>query len=250
MGKLFAKFDLEFVDNPKIVGLSDAAFRAYVEGIIYARVHLTDGFLDERIVSRKWGLGVADELTSNDSKPSWVSTSKGWKIHDFAMHQTTSAQIEVLREKKRMAANARWDAVRDAQGMQGASGVHIRRNAQGMPETETETETEKYLSALSEESDTKRARETRMPKSWIPTSGHATRANALGLDVDDCAENFRLHAETHDRHTANWNAAFTWWLKKTRPAKGSAVAPTRLSAAERNLANYNLRKSGGSRELG
>lgn len=38
------------------------------------------------------------------------------------------------------------------------------------------------------------------------------------------ADSFRLHAETHDRHAANWNAAFTTWLKKAKP---SATQPER-----------------------
>ena len=148
MAKLFAKFDLDFIDNPKIVGLSDAAFRAYVEGIVYSRTHLTDGFIDARIAGhRRWD-GAAPELISNDRNPSWVEVPGGWQIHDFAEHQTTNADIEVIRERKKSAANKRWDAVRNAESMQGALQTHIRRNAKGMPETETETETETELKSV------------------------------------------------------------------------------------------------------
>jgi hypothetical protein len=66
--------------------------------------------------------------------------------------------------------------------------------------------------------------ELRIPKDWAPTAEHMKRAKELKVDVVSEADNFRLHAETHDRHAANWNAAFTTWLKKARP---STAKPTR-----------------------
>lgn len=64
--------------------------------------------------------------------------------------------------------------------------------------------------------DAKR-KETRIPKDWAPTAEHITRAKSSNVDVYSEAENFRLHAETHDRRAVNWNAAFTTWLKKSKP---------------------------------
>lgn len=66
-----------------------------------------------------------------------------------------------------------------------------------------------------------RKKETKLPNDWAPTSDHIKRAKDLGVDVLDAAENFRLHAETHDRRAASWNGAFTTWLKKTPPAIGA-----------------------------
>lgn len=67
-------------------------------------------------------------------------------------------------------------------------------------------------------------REVRMPAGWAPNVSHVARAQELGVDVVAEAESFRLHAETHDRHAANWNAAFTTWLKKARPTLASSHA--------------------------
>lgn len=69
--------------------------------------------------------------------------------------------------------------------------------------------------------DAKR-KETRIPKDWVPTAEHITRAKSSNVDVYSEAENFRLHAETHDRRAVNWNAAFTTWLKKSKPAPADA----------------------------
>ncbi|EIC09127.1 hypothetical protein OR221_0835 [Microbacterium laevaniformans OR221] len=66
-----------------------------------------------------------------------------------------------------------------------------------------------------------RRRETALPKTWAPTAEHIKRAKETGVNVADEADSFRLHAETHDRRAANWNAAFTTWLKKAKPAPAS-----------------------------
>lgn len=68
-----------------------------------------------------------------------------------------------------------------------------------------------------------RKRETRLSKDWAPTAEHIKRAKDLGLDVVAQADAFRDHAETHDRHAANWNSAFTTWLKKAKPGNVTTI---------------------------
>ena len=63
----------------------------------------------------------------------------------------------------------------------------------------------------------KKTPERELPASWQPTPEHAERAKAKGLDVTYQADAFRLHAATHARKAANWNAAFTMWLHKATP---------------------------------
>ena len=89
--KLFAKLAHGFANDPKIVGLSDAAFRAYIEALLYSCQHMTDGFLDERIVARYGWAGAAAELTNNDAEPSWVCVDGGYVIHAFCEWQMTTA---------------------------------------------------------------------------------------------------------------------------------------------------------------
>lgn len=79
--------------------------------------------------------------------------------------------------------------------------------------TSTSTSTKASLSPT-------KTRETRLPNDWAPTAEHIKRAKDLGVDLMDAVENFRLHAETHDRHAASWNGAFTTWIKKTKPSRG------------------------------
>lgn len=141
--RLFAPFDVGLPEHPKVIGLSDGAFRAMVEAILYARRSLSDGFLDERVVLRKWGQDVADELTSNDpERPTWVRIEGGWQIHDFEKHHTTRADIEAKRAVRAEAGRKggmRSGQVRREKRADEATAKQTRSKTN--PETETETET-------------------------------------------------------------------------------------------------------------
>lgn len=69
-------------------------------------------------------------------------------------------------------------------------------------------------------------KETRLPKDWTPTAAHFELAKERRVDIQAEVDAFRLHAETHDRHAARWNAAFTTWLKKAKPGVKAPVAVT------------------------
>jgi len=84
--------------------------------------------------------------------------------------------------------------------------------------TSTATTTEASLPAEGEA----KKRSTRLPSSWAPTASHLDYAREKSLDVAAEADAFRLHAETHDRHAAQWNSAFTTWLKKAKPRQQAA----------------------------
>ncbi|KKI20572.1 MULTISPECIES: hypothetical protein [unclassified Leucobacter] len=68
--------------------------------------------------------------------------------------------------------------------------------------------------------DGPKLRSTALPKDWAPTASHFELARSRNVDIQAEAEAFRLHAETHDRRAARWNAAFTTWLKKAKPSAG------------------------------
>lgn len=98
--RLYARITLDFVDSPKIVPLSDAAFRQYIQALLWSRRLLTDGFIPDGMVARLFTPEALAELTSNDRvNPSIKPVEGGYEIHDFAEHQTTRAVIE----KKKLA---------------------------------------------------------------------------------------------------------------------------------------------------
>ncbi|WRS30574.1 hypothetical protein U6G28_02490 [Actinomycetaceae bacterium MB13-C1-2] len=136
MAALFAKIDLDLPDHPKVMPLSDAAFRAYVESILWSRKHLTDGFLASRYVSARWSLEVARELVgSDDEKPLWMEVDGGYQIHDFEGHNDTKAQVEARQEHAKRAGQAGGLAKAKRSAKRSSSKV-LSKN---VPETETET---------------------------------------------------------------------------------------------------------------
>lgn len=152
--RLFAPFPIEMDEHPKIIGLSDAAFRAVFEATFYARRMLSDGFLDARVVLKRWGQDVADELSSNDpERPSWIPVEGGWRIHDFEKHHPVRAEIEAKREDvraKRSEAGKRGNSKRwDSKTIANGSQTDRKPVANDRSETETETvkEREKKLAA-------------------------------------------------------------------------------------------------------
>jgi hypothetical protein len=145
--RLYAKFDIGMDEHAKIMLLSDSAFRALFESTLYARRQLTDGFLDGRIVARKWTVEAVAELTSNDpERPSWIQVEGGYQIHDFAEHQTTTADIEAKREAGRKGGLAK--AKQPASTTEAPATKVLEQNvSNSLAKTETETETVKKTSS-------------------------------------------------------------------------------------------------------
>jgi hypothetical protein len=137
--RLYAKFDINMDEHPKILMLSDAAFRALFESTLYCRRQLTDGFIDDRIVSKRWSIGVVEELSGNDpEKPSWIKVDGGYRIHDFEEHQTTTADIQAKRE-----AGKAGGLAKASKTVAPATKVLEQNASNTLAKTETETETKR-----------------------------------------------------------------------------------------------------------
>ena len=131
--RLYGRFVLDFADHPKIMPLSDAAFRCLVEATLWSRKHMTDGFLSKRLAIAKWSLDVLLELASNDpEKPSLVEAEEGWYIRDFAEHQSTKAEIEALRETRKTAGR-RGGLVKSGSSSDGSSNCLASAEAKPKP---------------------------------------------------------------------------------------------------------------------
>ena len=217
-GQLWAKIALNLADNPKVIGLSDAAFRAFIEAILYSRQHLTDGFLDARVVAKRWGLEVAQELTSNDpSNPSWLTVEGGFQIHHFCEHQTTNDDIQEMKAKKSRAGKASVEARKQrklnedsTQVEQGVEQVLNTMPTEGQPETETETETETEKGVV-----VKPNNKTRLNPNWKPSPAGCdyARQKAPGMNIDYEVEKFHDYNLRENSAYADWDAAWRTWVR-------------------------------------
>lgn len=221
--RLYGKFTLDFADNPKILPLSDAAFRCLVEATLYSRRMKSDGLLATRLAVAKWGVDVLAELCENDpEKPSLVKADKGYLIRDYADHQDTREEIEARQARNKLNGSLGGQARAKRLANQPA-----KRNRS---DTQAETETEKQNSSSTKKRDSA-PRGSRLPKDWVPPAEEIARAKS------EYAQHVNVRSE-HDVFVdywiaqagakgvrADWTAVWRNWMRRkegdhsTRPAQ-------------------------------
>lgn len=92
------RLDDNFPDHPKVITLSDKAFRTYVSGLCYSSRYLTDGFLSDPVVKRLDGVESASEL---EGVGLWSRKENGWEIASYAEYQSSKEQVEAAKARNR-----------------------------------------------------------------------------------------------------------------------------------------------------
>jgi hypothetical protein len=92
------KLDDTLPNNPKILPLSNAGFRLYIEGLCYANQYLTDGFLTQAVVRRLDSESAHLELIEAGL---WDEAEGGVQIHDYCEHQTSKADVLAKKEAEK-----------------------------------------------------------------------------------------------------------------------------------------------------
>ena len=148
--RLFIRLDLDYADHPKIIGLSDAAFRAHITLMLYSRKYETDGIIRNPIANRlgsQWDADVLTELQNNDDEsPSLILRDDGdYELHGFSDMQETRAEIRARTEKNREngAKGGRPRKPKETQSVsESGTGSGSESGTQTKAEIETEIETE------------------------------------------------------------------------------------------------------------
>lgn len=91
----WVKIDDGFPDHPKVVGLSDEAFRLYITSLCYAGKYLTDGFVPSIVAARMTRNDCVEELL--DAQLWYECDSGGYQIHDYLKHQSSKEQVSNTR---------------------------------------------------------------------------------------------------------------------------------------------------------
>lgn len=150
--RLFARLDLDYADHPKVMMLSDAAFRAHITFLLYSRKYMTDGIINNRVANRvasQWDTDVLTELATNDeATPSLVKLENGdYYLHGYEDMQETRAEIE-LRTARNQANGRKGGRPPKTQSVTDSlthSGTQSEPKPKAETETETETETNKEI---------------------------------------------------------------------------------------------------------
>lgn len=95
------RFEDNFPEHPKVLALSDAAFRLHVRAIGYASRYLTDGLISMTVLGAiskgRPGLRCSEELVKVGL---WERADDGFCVHDYLCYQPSKAEVEATRKQR------------------------------------------------------------------------------------------------------------------------------------------------------
>jgi hypothetical protein len=95
----WVRLDDHFADHPKILGLSDGAYRAFVDGLCYASRYLTDGHIPTaavKTITRHKLRPVAELIEAG----LWEQNGSGVIVHDYLEFQPSRSTVEANRKAR------------------------------------------------------------------------------------------------------------------------------------------------------
>lgn len=98
----FVYLDDKFPEHPKVLPITDAAFRLWFIGLCYSNRNLTDGRVPPEVVARRTTAAIG--LVKADL---WeLNPAGGWNVHDYLDWQKSADRVRSDRaraaEKKRL----------------------------------------------------------------------------------------------------------------------------------------------------
>jgi hypothetical protein len=215
--RTYVKLHDGFDEHPKVTGLSDKAFRTYIEALCYCSRNLTDGripFATSRKLAtpRVWGAlvgsGLVEEVNSGEA---------GYTIHDYLEHQRSADQVRQYKEAKREAGRlgGKARAQRQAESKQVLKQTTKQTGSKSNPETETETDNYPPSSPLRGSEP----KAHRLPDDWEPGDAGLAYARERGIDgarLADLVANFCDHWHTKggkDSRKTDWSRAWQMWIR-------------------------------------
>ena len=92
------KIDDGFPDHPKVLRLSDSAFRLHVSALCYSGRYLTDGLIPKEVV---WRLGDEKAVFQLLTNALWIEIGNFYQIHDYLTYQSSKEQVEAEKQANR-----------------------------------------------------------------------------------------------------------------------------------------------------
>lgn len=249
-------------EHPKVIGLSNAAFRAYVELLCWSSRHLTDGAVPAAAALRVARPKTLCELTAAGLLE---SDSDTYALHDYLLHQRSRQEVADAVDQRRAAGQRGGQA--KASRLAGAKRVateslpiSLSEPPSEMPtETaskalpESETETEKYNPPTPSELPPPAAKRPRskprtaIPAVWPTDPTHATALTAWSTDHTPSLDLRHETAQWLDYHrakgdtAADWTASWRTWMRRAqadterRPSGRLAIAGPRPSTTDQRV---------------
>lgn len=103
------RLDNTMPENPKIVGLSDAAFRLYIEALCWCSRQEKNGDIPAAAMKRMGRPRAIRELVEGRLL---IEHGGGYEVHDYLAHQRSADEIAAFRASKSLSgqkgAHMRW----------------------------------------------------------------------------------------------------------------------------------------------
>lgn len=103
---MWVKLDDNFADHPKVVGLSDRAFRTYIRVLCYVSRHLTDGLVPPGMETT-FGRRDLDELHAAGLLD---ATAGAYSVHGYLDYNPSREKVTAEREAARRRKDRRTDS--------------------------------------------------------------------------------------------------------------------------------------------
>ena len=165
--RIWARITVDFADSPKVVVLSDAAFRALVEMILWCRRGETDGVIPRVYADRRWGYDsyttrttdpdtsrstdpITELRTNHPDRPSLeVNEAGDYVLRDFLEHQDSKEQSDARRARNSANIRRRWERRDTTRDTTRTTTPDTTRTTSGNTEKEKEKEEVLRTSKLS-----------------------------------------------------------------------------------------------------
>lgn len=217
--RLFIRLDLDYPDHPKIIGLSDAAFRAHITMMAYARKHKTDGRIPQQIAQRFVDEALNELRTNDPDTPSLELQPDGsYYLHGYEDMNETRAEIDA--RSRANAENGRRSAAARKRTVQRKGNESLNQSFNEIA-TETETEIEIEEEHLSSDTDVSDGGDQASPEIIDLCEHLASRVRANGNKVGTVGKRWhqamdklsRIDGYTPDQITQviDWSQQDQFW---------------------------------------
>ncbi|CAB4166872.1 DnaA N-terminal domain containing protein [uncultured Caudovirales phage] len=165
------KIDENMTEHPKVIGLSNGAFRAHFEALCYAARMLTDGSIATNVARARGWSRSASALVEAEL---WEVAEGGWRIHDYLDFNPSKGDVEAGRE----AARERMKKVRGGANEQRSS-TEVRANNGRSSDNPIRSDPTPTRTVPTPEIEPEEAREDSAAPAWVGFYQRACKLRGL-----------------------------------------------------------------------
>ncbi len=242
---MWIRIDDKLPTNPKVMELSNRAFRAYITALCHCGQHLTDGIVSRTAAKR---LAIAPR-TQNELLEARLITpqtngSGGFEIHDYLVYNPSADEVKEKQGKGRERVRKHRATSRNAvsNALQEPAGNGVTKDDCNGVSNDVPSRPVPFLPPSGAESARAPGFLEKYPiGTWMGPNTEA-KAQALdsGLDVTEETKDFIDYHKGSGRQSMDWDADFRRWMRRSaRMAQTRSNGPKRKKTPEERRIDRN-----------